>query len=63
MTTKAEWRGFLSFKDRGARLVVKRPQGLVNYDLGRITQAEAIKRAHVENVPLLVDGRIFRRCS
>jgi len=56
-------RGFLSYRESGSRLTVRRESGLVSIDLGPITYPEAHQKAWFNGVPLVANGRIRGRAS
>lgn len=58
-----QWKGFLSFKEEGSRLVTRHDGKLVSRDLGRISYEEARKKAWLNAVPLVTAGRIMSRAA
>ncbi len=54
--------GVLRFSEHGSRLDVQTATGVLqSADLGKVTLADAIKKAWLHRVPLLVNGRIYGR--
>lgn len=53
--TKRE--GWVSWKESNSRMTLLTRSGLVSLDLGCITLGEAQKRAYINGVVLLVNGR------
>ncbi len=63
MAKRMNVRGFLTYRETGSRLTVKRATGLTSTDLGPITMAEAHQKAWFNGVPLIVNGRIKGRAT
>lgn len=51
--------GILSYSERGSRMTLKTARGLASIDLGRISIDEAQKKAWLQKLTLLINGRIY----